>query len=33
MSSIHTFNLEAINPQAVCKGGTEPWQTKIISLY
>jgi oxalate decarboxylase len=22
MSSIHTFNLEAINPQAVCKGGT-----------
>ena len=22
MSSIHTFNLEAINPQAVCNGGT-----------
>lgn len=22
MSSVHTFNLEAINPQAVCKGGT-----------
>jgi oxalate decarboxylase len=22
MGSIHTFNLEAINPQAVCKGGT-----------
>ncbi len=22
MSSIHTFNLGAINPQAVCKGGT-----------
>ena len=28
MSSIHTFNLEAINPQAVCKGGTRAMANK-----
>ena len=28
MDSIHTFNLEAINPQAVCKGGTRAMANK-----
>lgn len=28
MDSIHTFNLEAINPQAVCKGGTRAMASK-----
>jgi hypothetical protein len=33
MGSIHTFNLEAIDPQAVCKGGTRTMANEIISPY